>query len=139
MLPLAPESGHTTAVHRAWPVAVARRNINLSGGKVHNNAIVEYYRNNNAAPVTLRVLERTLLSPPAPCSSSDRSSTQTVWMKATAHPLMTSSLPSFVSNLQPPADENLRIRIAWRNSHSSLAQLICKSNRHHLKDGLGRR
>ena len=139
VIPLAPESGHTTAVHRAWPVAVAQRNINLSGGKVHNSAIVEYYRNHNAAPGTLRVLERTLLRPPAraPGTPSDRPSTQTVWMKATAHPLLISTLPSFVSNLQPPADQNLRIRIAWRNSHSSLAQIIRKSNRRHLKDGRG--
>jgi hypothetical protein len=139
VIPLAPESGHTIAVHGAWPVAVPRRNINLSGGKVHSSALVEYYRSHNAAPGTLRVPERTLLGPPARAAGtpSDRSSTQAVRMKATANLLLISTLPSFVSNLQPPADQNLRTRIAWRYSFSSLAQIIQRSNCLHLKGGRG--
>lgn len=121
MIPLAPESGHTTAVNRAWPRAVALRYLVLSGGKSNNSAIAEYYRNNNAAPWTLRVLDRTLLSPPVSRVPRDSDSTQTLWMKATAHPLSMSTLPSFVSNLQSPASEKFEIRIAWRNSNSSLA------------------
>ena len=60
VIPLAPESGHTSAVHTAWPRAVALRYLILSGGKSNKSATAEYYRNNNSAPGTLRVLDRTL-------------------------------------------------------------------------------
>ena len=134
IIPLAPESGHAKFVHWAWPHAVASRFKRLAGPRANSCAILNYYSSNNAAPWTQRVLESALTSSPSPRPKGVVDPGHTVWLKVTSHPLWNAMLPSWISQMQPPASVDSRVRIAWRNHHKSLAHII----RVHNKNLLGR-
>ena len=135
IIPLAPESGHSKYVHVAWPKAVSNRLHSLASLNDPNiaGAILDYYKSNNAAPQTLQVFIETMSQRPSscppsrPCLSSPE--VRTLWLKVTAHPLWTSSFQSCIRRLQPPADANVKVRIAWRNSNNSLAHKIRLNNK----------